>query len=133
VEIGANCTIDRGAIRDTVIKEGTKIDNLIQIAHNVQIERRCVLAAQTGISGSSVVGDYVMMGGQVGIADNLNIGDGAAIAASSGVAWDVPAGRKYGGTPAEPTRDWMRGVSALRRLARRGGSVFATEKEGGEE
>jgi UDP-3-O-[3-hydroxymyristoyl] glucosamine N-acyltransferase len=133
VEIGANCTIDRGAIRDTVIGEGTKIDNLVQIAHNVQIGRRCLLAAQTGISGSSVIGDYVMMGGQVGIADNLNIGDGSAIAASSGVAWDVPAGRKYGGTPAEPTRDWMRGVSALRRLARRGGVAFAKDAEGGEE
>jgi UDP-3-O-[3-hydroxymyristoyl] glucosamine N-acyltransferase len=133
VEIGANCTIDRGAIRDTVIGEGTKIDNLVQIAHNVQIGRRCLLAAQTGISGSSVIGDYVMMGGQVGIADNLNIGDGAAIAASSGVAWDIPAGRKYGGTPAEPARDWMKGVSALRRLARRGGVAFAKETEGGEE
>jgi UDP-3-O-[3-hydroxymyristoyl] glucosamine N-acyltransferase len=133
VDIGANSTVDRGAIRDTVIGEGTKIDNLVQIAHNVQIGRRCLIAAQTGISGSTIVGDYVMMGGQVGIADNLNIGDGAAIAASSGVAWDVPAGQKYGGSPAEPSRDWMKGVSALRRLARRGGSVFAKETEGGEE
>ena len=102
VEIGANATIDRGAIRDTVIGEGTKIDNLVQIAHNVEIGRRCLLAAQTGISGSSVVGDYVMMGGQVGVADNMNIGTGASIAASAGVAWDIPAGKKYGGTPAEP-------------------------------
>jgi UDP-3-O-[3-hydroxymyristoyl] glucosamine N-acyltransferase len=133
VEIGANSTIDRGAIRDTVIGEGTKIDNLVQIAHNVEIGRRCLIAAQTGISGSAVVGDYVMMGGQVGIADNLSIGTGSAIAASSGVAWDVPAGKKYGGTPAEPTRDWMRGVSALRRLARRGGSAFARQDEEAQE
>jgi len=133
VEIGANATIDRGAIRDTVIGEGAKIDNLVQIAHNVEVGRRCLLAAQTGISGSSVVGDYVMMGGQVGVADNLNIGTGASIAASAGVAWDIPAGKKYGGTPAEPVRDWMKGVSALRRLARRGGTAFTKQDEGGEE
>ena len=74
VEIGANTTIDRGAIRDTVIGEGTKIDNLVQIAHNVAIGRHCLIAAQTGISGSSQVGDYVMMGGQVGIADHVTVG-----------------------------------------------------------
>jgi UDP-3-O-[3-hydroxymyristoyl] glucosamine N-acyltransferase len=121
VEIGANTTIDRGAIRDTVIGEGTRIDNLVQIGHNVQIGRHCLLAGQTGISGSSVVGDFVMMGGQVGIADNLTIGDGAMIGASSGVGRDVPAGERYVGTPAEPVRDFMRGVKALRRLARGAG------------
>jgi UDP-3-O-[3-hydroxymyristoyl] glucosamine N-acyltransferase len=132
VEIGANSTIDRGAIRDTVIGEGTKIDNLVQIAHNVQIGRRCLLAAQTGISGSSVIGDHVMMGGQVGIADNLNIGDGAGIAAGSGVAGDIPAGQKYGGSPAVPAREWLKSAAALRRLARRGGAVFAKGDEEGE-
>jgi UDP-3-O-[3-hydroxymyristoyl] glucosamine N-acyltransferase len=121
VEVGANTTIDRGAMRDTVIGEGTKIDNLVQIAHNVQIGRHCLLAGQTGISGSSIVGDHVMMGGQVGIADNLTIGDGAMIGASSGVGTDIPAGARVVGTPAEPVRDFMRGVMALRRL-RRGSS-----------
>ena len=83
VEIGANTTIDRGAIRDTVIGEGTKIDNLVQIAHNVEIGRHCVLVAHTGISGSCTIGDYVMMGGRVGIADNVTIGDGAMIGAAA--------------------------------------------------
>jgi UDP-3-O-[3-hydroxymyristoyl] glucosamine N-acyltransferase len=130
VEIGANSTIDRGAIRDTVIGEGTKIDNLVQIAHNVEIGRRCLVAAQTGISGSTVVGDHVMMGGQVGVADNLRIGEGAMIAAGSGVAGDIPAGAKYGGSPAVPAREWMKGHAALRRLARRGGAAFAKETDG---
>jgi len=121
VEIGANATVDRGAIRDTVIGEGTKIDNLVQIAHNVEIGRHCLLAGQTGISGSSIVGDYVMMGGQVGIADNIRIGDGAMVGASSGVGTDIPAGQRYVGTPAEPVRDFMKGVKALRRLVRQSG------------
>ena len=133
VEVGANSTIDRGAIRDTVIGEGTKIDNLVQIAHNVQIGRRCVFAAQTGISGSCVVGDHVMMGGQVGIADNVTIGDGAAIAAQSGVAASLAGGGRYAGSPAIPAREWMKGASTLRRLAQRGGLIFAKFDNGGEE
>jgi UDP-3-O-[3-hydroxymyristoyl] glucosamine N-acyltransferase len=129
VEIGANATVDRGAIRDTVIGEGSKIDNLVQIAHNVEIGRHCLLAGQTGISGSSTVGDYVMMGGQVGIADNIRIGDGAMIGASSGVGRDIPAGERYIGTPAEPVREFMKGVKAVRRLVRQGGG---RDEEGGE-
>jgi UDP-3-O-[3-hydroxymyristoyl] glucosamine N-acyltransferase len=129
VEIGANATVDRGAIRDTVIGEGSKIDNLVQIAHNVEIGRHCLLAGQTGISGSSVVGDYVMMGGQVGIADNIRIGDRAMIGASSGVGRDIPAGERYIGTPAEPVREFMKGLKALRRLVRQSGS----REEGGDE
>src|SRR4051812_588269 len=120
VEIGANATIDRGAIRDTVIGEGTKIDNLVQIAHNVEIGRHCVLASQTGISGSVTVGDFVMMGGKVGIADNVTIGSGAMLAAGSGVMSHVPAGAKWGGSPAGPAREWLKGIAAVRRLARRG-------------
>ena len=119
VEIGANTTIDRGAIRDTVIGEGTKIDNLVQIAHNVEIGRHCVLASHTGISGSVTVGDFVMMGGRVGIADNVTIGSGAMLAAGSGVMSHVPAGAKWGGAPAGPAREWLKGVAAVRRLANR--------------
>ena len=130
VEIGANATIDRGAIRDTVIGEGTKIDNLVQIAHNVEIGRHCVLAAQTGISGSVTVGDFVMMGGKVGIADNVTIGSGAMLAAGSGVMSDIPPGAKWGGSPAGPAREWLKGAAAVRRLARRGG---ANEAGGAEE
>jgi UDP-3-O-[3-hydroxymyristoyl] glucosamine N-acyltransferase len=118
VEIGANSTIDRGATRDTVIGEGTKIDNLVQIAHNCSIGRHCLIAAQTGISGSVKVGDYVMMGGQVGVADHVTIGDGALLAGRSGVISDVPAGARYNGWPAQPAREWMRGVAWLRRMAR---------------
>ena len=119
VEIGANSTIDRGAIRDTVIGEGTKIDNLVQIAHNVEIGRHCVLAAHTGISGSCTIGDYVMMGGRVGITDNVTIGAGAMLAAGSGVMSNIPPGEKWGGSPAQPAREWLKANAALRRLTRR--------------
>jgi UDP-3-O-[3-hydroxymyristoyl] glucosamine N-acyltransferase len=118
VEIGANSTIDRGAIRDTVIGEGTKIDNLVQIAHNVEIGRHCVLAAHTGISGSCTIGDYVMMGGRVGLTDNITVGSGAMIGAAAGVMTDIPAGEKWIGAPAQPARAFFKEVAALRKLAR---------------
>lgn len=118
VEIGANTTIDRGAIRDTVIGEGTKIDNLVQIAHNVEIGRHCVLAAHTGISGSCTIGDYVMMGGRVGLADNVTVGNGAMIGAAAGVMHDIPAGEKWLGAPAVPAKEFFRSVAALRKLGR---------------
>ena len=130
VEIGANSTIDRGAIRDTVIGEGTKIDNLVQIAHNVQIGRNCLIAGQTGISGSTIVGDHVMMGGQVGVSDNLVIADGVMIAASSRVGYSLLKTARYGGTPAMPVRQWFREIAAVRRLARRG--CAPDETDGGE-
>ena len=120
VEIGANSCVDRGAIRDTVIGEGTKIDNLVQIGHNCEIGRHCVMAAFTGISGSVTVGDYVKMGGRVGITDNLTIGEGAVLTAATGVISNVPPGMTVGGFPARPWRDWLRGVGAVERLARRG-------------
>lgn len=116
VEIGSNCTIDRGANRDTVIGEGTKIDNLCQIAHNVEIGRHCVIVAQTGVSGSAKLGDFVALGGQVGVIGHVTIGDGAQIAATSNVNSDVPPGARWGGTPAKPVRQWFREVTALRRL-----------------
>src|SRR5262249_28028991 len=120
-----NSTIDRGAIRDTVIGEGTKIDNLVQIAHNVEIGRHCVLAAHTGISGSCTIGDYVMMGGRVGLADNLTVGSGAMIGAAAGVMNDIPAGEKWVGTPAMPMKEFFKNVAALRKLARGAGEKDA--------
>ncbi len=119
VEIGANTTIDRGALRDTVIGEGTKIDNLVQIGHNVVIGRHCVIVAQTGISGSAELGDFVALGGQVGVVGHVKIGAGAQIAASSNVRGDVPPGVRWGGTPAKPVRLWFRELTLLQRLAER--------------
>jgi UDP-3-O-[3-hydroxymyristoyl] glucosamine N-acyltransferase len=116
VEIGAGTTIDRGATRDTVIGEGTKIDNLVQVGHNVSIGRHCVIVSQTGISGSVMVGDYAVLGGQVGVADHIEIGEGAMIAAKSGVISDIPAGERWGGYPARPRRDWLRAHAVLNKL-----------------
>lgn len=117
VEIGANTTIDRGANRDTVIGEGTKIDNQVQIGHNVVVGRHCVLVSQVGISGSATLGDYVAIGGQTGVNGHVSIGSGAQIAAVSVVRDDIPAGARYGGTPAKPVRQWFREMAALQRLA----------------
>jgi UDP-3-O-[3-hydroxymyristoyl] glucosamine N-acyltransferase len=121
VEIGANTTIDRGGSRDTVIGEGTKIDNLVQIGHNCSIGRHCFIVSQTGISGSVEIGDYAMLGGQVGVADHLTIGSGARLGARSGVITDVPAGVQWGGFPARPFRDWLKAEVVLARLVRGGG------------
>jgi UDP-3-O-[3-hydroxymyristoyl] glucosamine N-acyltransferase len=122
VEIGANTTIDRGASRDTVIGEGTKIDNLVQIAHNVVIGRHCVIVSGVGISGSTTLEDYVVLGGQVGVVGHLRIGMGSQIAGSSNVNRDVPPGSRWGGTPAKPVRAWFRELTTLARLAERSGS-----------
>lgn len=116
-EIGANTTIDRGALDDTVIGEGAKIDNLVQIAHNVRIGRYCVVAGLCGLSGSVVVGDGAMLGGAVGVVDHVTIGAGAHVAARSGVMRDVPAGARVAGAPAKPVRDFFREVAALSNLA----------------
>ncbi len=118
VEIGANSTIDRGAIGDTVIGAGTKIDNLVQIAHNVRIGRDCLIASQVGVAGSTVVGDRVMFGGQAGIADHLTIGDDARIAARAGLMRDVPPGETWGGAPAQPIRLWLKETAMLARMVR---------------
>jgi UDP-3-O-[3-hydroxymyristoyl] glucosamine N-acyltransferase len=119
VEIGANTTVDRGSTRNTIIGQGTKIDNLVQIAHNVVIGRSCVVAAQAGIAGSSTLGDFVAVGGQSGIAPHLTIGNGAQIAGASGVTRDVPAGERWAGFPARPTKKFFRQHSMVERLAER--------------
>jgi UDP-3-O-[3-hydroxymyristoyl] glucosamine N-acyltransferase len=120
VEIGANCTIDRGATRDTIIGEGTKIDNLVQIGHNCSIGRHCLIVSQVGISGSVTVGDFVVLAGQVGVGDHLTIGTGAVLGAKAGVMSNIPAAARWAGFPAEPAMDWKRGVATLRRMTRRG-------------
>jgi len=117
VEIGAGVTIDRGANRDTVIGEGAKIDNLVQIGHNVIVGRHAVLVSQSGVSGSSVIGDFAALGGQAGIAGHLTIGAGAQVAAAAGVMTDIPAGERWCGAPAKPVREFFREVAAVRRLA----------------
>ena len=119
VEIGANSCIDRGALKDTVIGEGSKIDNLVQIGHNVIMGRHCVIVAQTGISGSTVLGDFVVMGGQSGTVGHISVGAGAQIAGASHVKDDVPPRARYGGTPARPFKQWAREIAALSRLAAR--------------
>jgi UDP-3-O-[3-hydroxymyristoyl] glucosamine N-acyltransferase len=116
VEIGSGTTIDRGTGPDTVIGEGSKIDNLVQIGHNVQIGRRAVIVAQCGISGSTRIGDGAVLAGQVGLAGHIKIGAGAKIAAKSGIMGDIPAGASYGGYPAVPVVDWHRQTIALSRL-----------------
>jgi UDP-3-O-[3-hydroxymyristoyl] glucosamine N-acyltransferase len=119
VTVGANACIDRGAFQDTVVGENTKIDNLVQVAHNVVIGRNCLLAAYTGISGSTVVEDGCVFGGRAGISDHIVIGKGARIAAAAGVMKNVPAGESWGGSPARPVKLWLRETALLARLARR--------------
>ncbi|MGB4106664.1 MAG: UDP-3-O-(3-hydroxymyristoyl)glucosamine N-acyltransferase [Alphaproteobacteria bacterium] len=119
VEIGANTTIDRGSGPDTVIGQGTLIDNLVQIAHNVKIGKGCLIVAQVGIAGSTVIEDFVAMGGQVGIAGHLRVGKGAQIAAQSGVIQDVPAGEEQMGYPSMPIRQFLRQAALLKRLIKK--------------
>ncbi|WP_332687215.1 UDP-3-O-(3-hydroxymyristoyl)glucosamine N-acyltransferase [Bosea sp. (in: a-proteobacteria)] len=121
VEIGANSCIDRGASRDTVIGEGTKIDNLVQIGHNCVIGRHCVIVSQVGIAGSTTLEDFVVLGGQVGLAGHLSVGMGAQVAAQSGVVGDIPRGARYGGSPAQPALSWARELALVKQLvAKRG-------------
>ncbi|MGH8579936.1 MAG: UDP-3-O-(3-hydroxymyristoyl)glucosamine N-acyltransferase [Gammaproteobacteria bacterium] len=116
VEIGANTTIDRATLGSTVVKRGTKIDNLVQIAHNNTIGEHCLIVAQTGLAGSVTLGKYVMLGGQVGIADHNTIGDQVMIGAQGGVIRDISAKSVVWGTPTQPNREWLRQLAALRRL-----------------
>ncbi len=119
VSIGAQTCVDRGAFDDTVIGENTKIDNLVQIAHNVVIGRNCVLCGQCALSGSVVLGDWVQLGGRAALADHVKVGTGGRVAATSGVMHDVPAGEGWCGTPAVPVRQFFREVAWLQKAAAR--------------
>ncbi|HEY0970199.1 MAG TPA: UDP-3-O-(3-hydroxymyristoyl)glucosamine N-acyltransferase [Gemmatimonadales bacterium] len=116
VEIGANTTIDRGSVDDTIVGAGTKIDNLVQIAHNVHVGRLCLIVSQVGIAGSTHVEDGCVLGGQVGVGGHVTIGAGARVGAQGGVFGDVPAGETWSGYPARPHREALRASAALLRL-----------------
>lgn len=130
VEVGANTTIDRGSAQDTVIGAGSRLDNLVQIGHNVRVGRLCVIVSQAGISGSTIVEDFVMIGGQAGLVGHLRIGRKARIGAQAGVMADVASGADVVGSPAERVRTFFRQVAVLRRLARK---EFRTRREAGRE
>ena len=119
VEIGANTCVDRGALDDTIIGDGVRVDNLAQIAHNDKLGRGCVIVAQVGIAGSCTFGDYVVCGGQAGFADHLTVGSGAQIAAQSGVMRDIEPGAVLMGYPAVPIKDFMRQVSYLQKISKK--------------
>jgi UDP-3-O-[3-hydroxymyristoyl] glucosamine N-acyltransferase len=116
VEIGANVTVDRGALGPTVIGKGTKIDNLVQIAHNVQIGEHCLVIAQVGIAGSAKLGNYVVLAGQAGVGGHLKLGSQVTVGAQSGVMTDIPDGGKWLGSPAQPDREMKRQFIAIQRL-----------------
>jgi UDP-3-O-[3-hydroxymyristoyl] glucosamine N-acyltransferase len=113
VTVGANSCVDRGVFGDTIIGEGSRTDNLVQIAHNCVVGRNVVIAGQSGISGSVTIGDGVQIAGAVGIADHVTIGAGARLAAGARVMHDVPAGETWGGYPAKPMRRWLREIAWL--------------------
>ncbi|NKB21961.1 MAG: UDP-3-O-(3-hydroxymyristoyl)glucosamine N-acyltransferase [Alphaproteobacteria bacterium] len=118
-EIGANTTIDRGSAADTVIGDGCRIDNLVQIGHNVILGNGCIIVSQVGISGSTQLGDFVVVGGQVGFSGHLKIGKGVQIAAQSGVMNNLPAGGKYSGSPAIPMRQWLKQAAMIRAMGKK--------------
>ena len=126
VEVGANTTVDRGSLHDTVIGAGSRLDNLVQIGHNVRLGRGCVIVAQVGISGSTILEDHVMIGGQAGVAGHLKIGRTARIGAQAGVMADLPAGAEVVGSPAQPVRAFFREIAVIRRLVRGGAKPPAT-------
>ena len=128
VEIGANCCVDRAKFGNTIIGAGTKIDNLVQIAHNVVIGKCCLIVAQAGVAGSCKLGDGVVLGGQVGLADNIEIGDGTMVAARSGVMNSVPAGQKLAWTPAINREDALRTIGLILRLPKMAAQIKQLSK-----
>ncbi len=130
VEIGANTTVDRARFGRTVIGEGSKVDNLVQIAHNVQVGKHNFLVSQSGIAGSSRTGDYVILAAQAGVAGHVKIGDQAMLAGRCGVATDLEGGKKYGGIPAQPLVTHQRQQASIRKLPELLKRVRALEKEG---
>ena len=129
VEIGANVTIDRGALKATVIGRGTKIDNLVQIGHNVQIGEHCLIISQAGIAGSSELGDYVILAGQSGIGGHLKVGSRVTVSAQSGVMHNIPAGEKWLGSPAQPDKQTKRQMLAIQHLPKLLRRVMKIEKK----
>ena len=117
VDLGANTCVDRGALSDTVIGRGTKIDNLCQVGHGCQLGEGVLIASQTGLSGGAIIGDGAMIGGQVGMAERVRVGAGASVTAQAGLMRDVPPGERWGGSPARPARVWLRETAAVTRLA----------------
>jgi len=128
VEIGANCCIDRAALEVTLIRRGTKLDNLVQIAHNCQIGEDCMIVSQVGISGSAKIGNHVTLAGQVGVAGHLSIGDNVMVGAQSGVPGSLAANAGYSGTPAMPHKEWLRAMAVVPRLPELKKTVNALEK-----
>lgn len=116
VELGANTCIDRGALGDTIIRQGVKLDNLIQIGHNVELGAMCIMASQVGISGSTTFGKGCQVGGQAGVAGHVHVGDGVQIAAKTGVMSDLQSGGVYAGMPAMPHRTWLKVSALIQRL-----------------
>ncbi len=131
VEIGANVTIDRGALGPTVIGKGTKIDNLVQIGHNVTVGEHCLLVSQVGVAGSTRLGNYVILAGQVGLSGHLKIGNRVSVAAQSGVMHNIPDGEKWMGAPAQPDRQAKRQYIALQQLPDLLRRVAELEKKAG--
>lgn len=133
VEIGANSTVDRGSQGDTVLGPGTRLDNLVQIGHNVRTGRGCIIVAQAGISGSTVLGDFVVVAAQAGMTGHLAIGDRARIAAQAGVMNDVPAGTDVVGSPSMPAKDYWRAIAELKRLGRASRGAGKRKREADEQ
>jgi UDP-3-O-[3-hydroxymyristoyl] glucosamine N-acyltransferase len=127
VEIGGNCAIDRGTIRDTVIGDGTKLDNLVHVGHNVQIGRDCLLCGQVGIAGSARIGDRVVMAGQCGVSDNIFVGNDVVAGGATKIFTNAPAGRVLLGSPAVKMETHVEMQKALRRLPRLAARVAALE------